>query len=95
MAFKNIEPTIKIGALTACNPLDHARFAEELQAYSVNADVSFIDQAFVNDAHKRGLKMFAYTVDEPEDLLRMRAWGVDAVFSNGPAKAKKLLAVNA
>jgi glycerophosphoryl diester phosphodiesterase len=94
MAFKNIAPTIKIGALTACNPLDHARFAEELQAYSVNADVSFIDQAFVNDAHKRGLKMFAYTVDEPEDLLRMRAWGVDAVFSNGPAKAKNLLAVN-
>ncbi|WP_407636168.1 glycerophosphodiester phosphodiesterase [Paraglaciecola arctica] len=95
LAFKNIEPTIKIGALTACNPLDHARFAEELQAYSVNADVSFIDQAFVNDAHKRGLKLFAYTVDEPEDLLRMQAWGVDGVFSNRPAKAKKLLAANA
>lgn len=91
MAFKNIAPTIKIAALTACNPLDHARFAEELQAYSVNVDVSSVDQAFVNDAHSRGLKMFVYTVDEPEDLLRLQAWGVDGVFSNGPAKAKLVL----
>lgn len=89
--FKSIAPTIKIGALTASNPLSHARFAEELQAYSVNADVSFVDQAFVIDAHKRGLKMFVYTVDEPEDLLRLQAWGVDGVFSNSPAKAKILL----
>jgi len=94
LAFKSIAPTIKIGALTACNPLDHARFAEEMQAYSVNADMSFIDQAFVADAHSRGLKMFVYTVDEPEDLLRLRAWGVDGVFSNGPAKAKLVLRKN-
>lgn len=91
LAFKIIAPTIKIGALTGSNPLDHARFGEDLQAYSVNADISFIDQAFVIDAHSRGLKMFAYTVDEPEDLLRLKAWGVDGVFSNGPAKAKLVL----
>jgi glycerophosphoryl diester phosphodiesterase len=94
LAFKNIAPTIKIGALTGSNPLDHGHFAEELQAYSVNADVSFIDQAFVIDAHSRGLKMFAYTVDEPEDLLRLQTWGVDGVFSNGPAKAKMVLGGN-
>jgi glycerophosphoryl diester phosphodiesterase len=90
--FKSIATTIKIGALTACNPLDHARFAQELKAYSVNADISIIDQAFVIDAHSRGMKMFAYTVDEPEDLLRLQDWGVDGVFSNGPAKAKLVLA---
>lgn len=92
LAFNNIAPTIKIGALTASNPLDHARFAEELKAYSVNVDVSFLDQAFVRDAHSRGLKIFAYTVDEPEDLIRLQKWGVDGVFCNGPAKAKGVLA---
>jgi len=92
LAFKSIAPTIKIAALTGSNPLDYARFGEELQAYSVNVDASFIDQAFVMDAHSRGLKIFAYTVDEPEDLLRLQAWGVDGVFSNGPAKAKLVLA---
>lgn len=87
-AFKSVAPSIKIGALTANNPIEYARFAEELGAYSVNADVSFVDQAFIIDAHNRGLKIFVYTVDEPEDLLRLQAWGVDGVFSNGPAKAK-------
>jgi glycerophosphoryl diester phosphodiesterase len=95
LAFKSIAPSIKIGALTASNALDHAKFAEELQAYSVNADISFVDQAFVIDAHKRGLKMFVFTVDEPEDLLRLQAWGIDGVYSNGPAKAKLVLAAKA
>ncbi|WP_293751415.1 glycerophosphodiester phosphodiesterase family protein [uncultured Paraglaciecola sp.] len=94
LAFKSIAPNIKIGALTASSPLDYARFAEVLKAYSVNADVSFVDQAFVKDAHKRGLKIFVYTVDEPEELLKLQAWGVDGVFSNGPAKAKLVLATN-
>jgi glycerophosphoryl diester phosphodiesterase len=94
IAFKSIAPTIKIGALTGSIPLDHARFAQDLQAYSANADLSFVTQAFVEDAHSRGLKMFVYTVDEPQDLLRLQAWGVDGVFSNGPAKAKLVLAEN-
>ena len=91
LAFKSIAPAIKIGALTASNPLRHARFAQELNAYSVNADISFVDQAFVKDAHSRGLKILAYTVDEPEDLIRLQKWGVDGVFSNGPAKARLAL----
>ncbi|PKG93394.1 glycerophosphodiester phosphodiesterase family protein [Paraglaciecola sp. MB-3u-78] len=95
LAFKSIAPNIKVSALTASTPLDYARFAQELQAYSVNAEISFVDKAFVIDAHNRGLKMFVYTVDEPADLLRLKAWGVDAVFSNGPAKAKQALAANA
>ena len=91
MAFKSIAPSIKVGALTGSNPVDYARFAQDLQAYSVNAEISFVDEAFVIDAHRRGLKMFVYTVDERQDLLRLQSWGVDAVFSNGPAKAKLAL----
>lgn len=85
---KNLAPTLNIGALTASKPLTYAKFAEELQAYSVNADVTFVDQAFVQDAKTRGLKIYVYTVDQTADLLRLEQWGVDAVFSNGPAKAK-------
>ncbi|WP_299083862.1 glycerophosphodiester phosphodiesterase family protein [uncultured Paraglaciecola sp.] len=91
LAFKEIAPSIKIGALTGSNPIDRARFAEQLGAFSVNVDGSFIDQAFVEDAHCRGLKIFAYTVDEAEDLIKLQTWGVDGVFSNGPAKAKAVL----
>ena len=94
LAFKSIAPNIKIGGLTGSTPLHYARFAQELQAYSVNAEISFVDKAFVTDAHNRGLKMFVYTVDEHADLVRLQSWGVDGVFSNGPAKAKLVLALN-
>jgi glycerophosphoryl diester phosphodiesterase len=91
VSFKALAPQIKIGALTGCIPIDYAQFAQQMGAYSVNADLCFIDQAFVQDAKSRGLKVYVYTVDDQRDLLRMKSWGVDGVFSNHPAKAKYLL----
>jgi glycerophosphoryl diester phosphodiesterase len=38
----------------------------------------------VDDAHRRGLKVFVFTVNFPDDLNRMRAMGVDGVFTNFP-----------
>lgn len=81
-----------IGALTACYPLDYAKFAEQLNAYSVHLNVNFISQNFVDDAHQRGLKVFVYTVDEPDDINSMKTLGVDGIFSNFPTRAKSHLA---
>ena len=88
---KSSNPKLRIGALTASRPLHLALFAEELEAEFVNADVTFVNQEFVDDAHQRGLKMGVYTVDQPEDLLQLQNWGVDAVFCNSPLSAKLIL----
>ncbi|MEP4890518.1 MAG: glycerophosphodiester phosphodiesterase family protein [Aliiglaciecola sp.] len=90
-AIKTISANARIGALTANKPLDYARFAEDLQAEFINADVTFVDKNFVYDAKQRGLKMGVYTVDQPEDLLRLKSWGVDAVFCNNPLNARLAL----
>ena len=84
-------PEFAIGALTACYPLDYAKFAEQLNAYSVHLDVDFISKHFVSDAHQRGLKVFVYTVDELEDIKAMKALGVDGIFSNFPTRSKSHL----
>lgn len=81
-----------IGALTACYPLEYAKFAEQLNAYSVHLNVDFISKHFVEDAHRRGLKVFVYTVDEIEDINAIKTLGVDGIFSNFPTKAKSHLA---
>ena len=81
-----------IGALTACYPVDYAKFAEQLNAYSVHLNVDFISKHFVEDAHQRGLKVFVYTVDELEDIKAMKALGVDGIFSNFPTQAKSHVA---
>jgi glycerophosphoryl diester phosphodiesterase len=85
-------PEFAIGALTACYPLDYAKFAEQLNAYSVHLNVDFISENFVSDAHQRGLKVFVYTVDELDDIKAMKALAVDGIFSNFPTRTKSHLA---
>ncbi|MAD74289.1 MAG: glycerophosphodiester phosphodiesterase [Rheinheimera sp.] len=89
--LKRERPDLKLGALTASLPVDYAAFASQLQAYSVNCDVSFINQAMVNDAKARGLKVFVYTVDQSDDISRLQDYGVDGIFSNFPARSKMWL----
>ena len=43
-----------------------------------------VNSAFVDDAHSRGLKVFVYTVNHPDDIQKMHDLGVDGVFTNYP-----------
>lgn len=45
---------------------------------------SVVGPAVVRRAHARGLAVVAWTVDDPRDLARVDAAGVDAVVSNDP-----------
>lgn len=83
-AIKHLQPNIRTGALILALPLEYARFAEELGAYSVHPGMEFLNRAFVEDAHRRGLKVFVYTVNRQEDLARVAALGVDGVFTDYP-----------
>tara|TARA_R110002126_G_scaffold146224_13_gene292152 strand:- start:2054 stop:2764 length:711 start_codon:yes stop_codon:yes gene_type:complete len=90
--LKRKRPELKLGALTASLPVDYAAFASRLQAYSVNCDVSFINQAMVDDAKARGLKVFVYTVDQSDDIRRLQDYGVDGIFCNFPARSRAIAA---
>ena len=82
--FKDLKPEVKIGALITEIPLDLAKFGEDLKAYSVNPSMEFVNKEFVEDAHKRGLKVFVFTVNEKDDIQRMKELNVDGVFSDFP-----------
>jgi glycerophosphoryl diester phosphodiesterase len=41
----------------------------------------FGNQFIVDDKHNRGLKVFVYGVDHPEDIAKMQGMGVDGVFT--------------
>lgn len=81
---KKINPGIKIGALITGIPIEYAKFGQDLGAYSVNLCREFINQEFVNDAHKRGLKALVWTVNDHDEIKRMKDLGVDGIFSNFP-----------
>ena len=84
------DPRIPIALLLARPTKLYALSARRVRAGAVNPALRFVTQRFVEDAHGRGLKVFVYTVNEPEDLARMRAWGVDGVFTDFPERALAL-----
>ena len=82
--FGELSPNIKIGALIVGIPIGFAEFAEKLNAHSVNLCVEFINQEFVDDAHKRGMKVYVWTVNDADEIRRMKSLGIDGIFSNFP-----------
>lgn len=89
--FKQLNPAINIGALHCSLPVNNAQFAEELGAWSINPSLEFVDQQLVDDAHARGLKVYVYTVNHPEDIERMHRMGVDGVFTNYPERVNAIM----
>ena len=83
---KRLCPELRIGALISKTPRALAKFAEELGAWSLHASKRCVTPELVTDAHQRGLKVFVYTVNEPEDIAVLRALGVDGVFSDFPER---------
>lgn len=84
-------PSLKLGALTASLPIHYAAFAEEVDAFAVCVDVDFISTEFVHDAHSRHLKIYAYTVNEPEDIETLYKLQVDGIFTNYPNQAAEII----
>ena len=81
------DPRIAIALLLARPTRLYALSARRVRAGAVNPALRFVTQRFVEDAHRRGLRVFVYTVNDPADLARMRAWGVDGVFTDFPERA--------
>jgi len=81
-----LQPQLPIGALIRSIPLEYSRLAQEIGAFSVHPHLSCVTPEFIDDAHSRGLKVYVYTVDELEDIERLRLLGVDGVFTNYPER---------
>lgn len=79
-------PHIKLGAVVAGIPITYAECAVKVNAYAIHLSKEFITKVFVDDAHQRGLKVFAYTINDRNYLDKVRALGVDGIFTDFPDK---------
>ncbi len=84
MQFKLADPEIRIGVLTEIVPPRFLKFAEEIKAYSVNVPINRIRIGFVEDAHKRGLKVFVYAANDSPEIKKAKEIGADYICSNFP-----------
>ena len=49
-----------------------------------------VSRRFIRYAHEAGLCVQVWTIDEPEDMVRLLGWGVDGLISNRPDLAAPL-----
>jgi glycerophosphoryl diester phosphodiesterase len=79
-------PQINIGTLIYGLPFGYLEIAKKLKAIAIIPALDFVSEELIISAHQQGLQVFVYTVNEPDDLSRMRELQVDGVFTNYPER---------
>ena len=77
-------PEVRTCALLVGIPVSLAGIASEANAWSLSPAIHHVNQALVDDAHQRGLKVLAWTADKPEEIAKARTLKVDGIISNFP-----------
>jgi glycerophosphoryl diester phosphodiesterase len=76
-----------LGLLFAKSPARFAPLAARIGAASIHCKIGYVTPALLDQVHARGLKVFVYTVNDPEEIARLRDLGVDGVFTDYPERA--------
>ena len=65
--------------------------AKAAGAKTWSPDFRALSAETVKEAHRLGLRVVVWTVNEAADIQRMRDWGVDGVISDYPDRAVQIL----
>jgi glycerophosphoryl diester phosphodiesterase len=84
------DPQIPIGLLLTRPTRLYGLSARRVRAVTVHPAVRFVTARFVEDAHRRGLRVLPYTANDPDEIARLRDLGVDGVFTDFPERVVDL-----
>lgn len=86
--MRKINPDVAIAVLTEDDPLEAIPVAKELKAVAINPDYEKLtseNNLAIKDA---GFKIYAWTVNEPQDIIKMKRFGVDGIITNYPERIR-------
>lgn len=84
-------PDLQRGVLLASYPLRPLDVLQDAGASVLWEDQALIDGALVETLHRSGYQIYAWTVNDPEDMRRLVALGVDGLCTNAPDVARRVL----
>ena len=84
--MRALSDDVRLGVLVGDVPGKVLEFAQRVEAYSVNPYHKRMSLEFVSMAHGLGLKVYPWTVNEPGDIARAKAMGVDGIISDYPER---------
>jgi glycerophosphoryl diester phosphodiesterase len=86
-----IEPGVRIGLLAEEKPQELLEAAAEMRAYAINAHHKLASADLCAQAHRRGLKVYVWTVDDPNQMQAKIEAGVDGIMTNYPERLAALV----
>ena len=83
---KAICPGIITGMIIYGLPWEFLSSAQQLKADLIIPSLEYVTPNLVQSIHQQGLRTWVYTVNQPDDINLMRAFGVDGIFTNYPER---------
>jgi len=84
--LRKLNETAQIAVLTDEDPLEAIEVAKELKAVAINPNYKSLTKENAQKMHDAGFKVYAWTVNEPEDIQKMKEFGVDGIITNYPER---------
>lgn len=81
-AAQEAAPTLRRGMLFEDIPSDWLRIVRELDCVSLHASHEYLSEERVAEFHAAGLRVLAYTVNDPARALLLAQWGVDMICTD-------------
>ncbi|WP_345812678.1 glycerophosphodiester phosphodiesterase [Paraburkholderia sp. PREW-6R] len=81
-AAREAAPSLERGMLFEEVPADWLRIVRELECVSLHASHRHLSEALVAGIHAAGLRVLAYTVNDPERARLLAQWGVDMICTD-------------
>ena len=80
---------LEITCLTAGTPTPKNAFAAQVPPSAGKLPV--VTERFIDRAHRRGLQVHVWTIDDPQEMERLLDLGVDGIMTDQPEVLKSLL----
>jgi len=88
---KGYERSLKTGVIFTGLPIKVVDLALEADADALFPRRDFVTPEVVDSAHEHNLAVYPWTVDDPEEVVRLARMGVDGVVTNRPDVALEAL----
>lgn len=82
-------PTLPRGLLSEVYTKMPRKSLQDASADTLWQERATVDEALVRTIHAIGARIFVWTVDDPAEMSQLLAWGVDAICTNFPDRARR------
>ncbi|WP_400070728.1 glycerophosphodiester phosphodiesterase [Zobellia russellii] len=84
--MRKVNKEVRIAVLIEGNPLDALEVGSELNAEAINPSFKKLTAENNIKIKEAGFKIYPWTVNEPQDILQMKRFGVDGIITNYPER---------